>query len=141
MRISRAVFDTRGISERNNDPIRSFVELACPSYTIIDNFIVLNSLQSADSDLICLTPGYVRDLLKNNSIDGELSRLCGSDIKSILHFILESWSVEDLEGCYVLRLANDSFAKVARITENDNIFYVIDKDGFDLFCCEGQDRL
>ena len=32
-----------------------------------------------------------------------------------------------------MRLANDSFAKVARITENDNIFYVIDKDGFDLF--------
>ena len=57
----------------------------------------------------------------------------GSDIKYILHFILESWSVEDLERCYVLRLANDSFAKVARITENDNIFYVIDKDGFDLF--------
>ena len=133
VRISRAIFDTRGISDRNKDSIRSFVELACPSHAIVDNSIVLNGLQPANSALLCLTPEYVRDLLKNSSIDSTLNRLPEEDIKSILRFILESWSVEDLDGCYVLRLADGSFAKIVRITENENIFYIADKDGFDLF--------
>jgi len=41
--------------------------------------------------------------------------------------------MEDLEGCYVLRLADGSFAKVADITEDHRSFYVVDNDGFDLF--------
>ena len=138
--ISQAIFDTRGSTDHvvKDDSIRSLVELARPYQAIINSSVVLNSLllgdrRSLESTFLYLTPKFVRNLLQEDSIRGVLNEVADSDLKSIVSFISENGSIEDLEGCYVLRLADNSVVKVKALSKFGRSFYIVDKEEFDLF--------
>lgn len=137
--ISQAIFDTRG-SVVKGDSIQLLVKLARPSHAIVNSSAIRNGLllvaeRSLDSDFLYLTPKFVRNLLQEDSIRGVLKEVADSDLKSIVSFILENGSMEDLDGCYVLRLADDSVVKVKSIPKigSPRCFYIIDNKGFNLF--------
>lgn len=136
--ISQAIFDPR-VSVVKGDSIRLLVKLTRPCLAIVNSSIVLNGLlvaeRSLNSDFLYLTPKFVRNLLQEDSIREVLKEVSDSVLKSIVSFILENESMDDLDGCYVLRLADDSVVKVKSIRKfgSSRCFYIVDNEGFDLF--------
>lgn len=142
--MSLAIFDIR-TGRPSRDSVRSLVVAARPTYAIVNSPIVLSNLFPVSQgsagkkpDLVCLTPEYTRGLLREASVEEILKTFADIDLKSILVFILDKRSIESLIGCYILRLANGRFAKVA---ENVTLcglgrpkpLYIVNELGFNLF--------
>jgi hypothetical protein len=145
--ISLAIFDTRvGAGGRTNvDSVKSLFIQARPNYAIVNSPVVISSLFHGDargtankSNLVCLTPEYIRTLLRDASIVPIVNQLADSDLKYILLFILDQRAIGNLEGCHILRVADNQIKKIAKsgslcgLRSSKNL-YIVDKDGFNLF--------
>ena len=148
--ISSAIFDTRGGADRrtNVDPVASLVIRARPTNAIVSSPVVIHGLnpatQQKNTNFVCLTPEYVRRLLRETSIEGILNNFPDTALKSILLFILDRRSIETLKGCYILRLADGKIAKIAKNGDLCGLrsakgLYIVDKEGLRLFKALGAD--
>ena len=146
--ISLAIFDTRGSTghRSNVDPVASLIIRARPTYALINSSVVINGLNPAQkaSSFICLTPEYVRRLLREASIEAILNQSADSDLKGILLFISDQRSIGTLDGCYILRRVD---GKIAKIAKDGAVFglrrakrmLVVDREGLRLFKDLGAD--
>jgi len=140
--ISQAVFDTRsGAGARSSpDSVVSLINRAKSGSAIVNSAVVIRGLNVArnSSNFVCLTPEYVRNLLRESSVEAILNELSDGDLKSILLFVTDQRSIDALVGCYILRRIDGKITKVAKDGTACGLrrakrMYVTDQDGLKLF--------
>lgn len=145
--LSHAIFDDRKLSQHpaQRDPVLLLVKYCLPSHVVVVSSGVieaLRSLQTANPNqqpkeaLNFLDAAYLRSLIQWP--EGECfmrNRFLFSDkgLRTVLEFAKADSPIEILEGCWILRLGNGHFDNVQIIQDKAKVYYLVDKEGFELF--------